>query len=82
MDIRMPGLDGLETTRRIRQWQENPNCQVPIIGLTADRLRVDHPSWREAGMNDCLFKPLSTECMAEVFATWGMRPLHPTPNLF
>lgn len=84
MDVRMPGLDGLETTRRIRRWHANPNHPVPIIGLTADLLNVDHPSWREAGMNECLFKPLSEERMAQVFAAWGIRPLpetDATPNL-
>ena len=83
MDIRMPGLDGLETTRRIRQWRTNPNCRVPIIGLTADLLNVDHQSWKEAGMNDCFFKPLSEEKMNQVFVTWGIgQPpeAYSTPN--
>jgi len=74
MDIRMPGLDGLETTRRLRQWSTNPNCHIPIIGLTADLLNVDHPSWQVAGMNACLFKPLSEEQMSQVFAAWGIGP--------
>lgn len=74
MDIRMPGLDGLETTRRIRQWHTNPNHTTPIIGLTADLLNVDHLSWQAAGMNDCLFKPVTEEQMAQIFLSWGIDP--------
>jgi len=83
MDIRMPGLDGLETTRRIRQWQTNPNCRVPIIGLTADLLNVDRQSWKEAGMNDCLFKPLSEDRLSQTLSAWGIDQRStalPTPN--
>ena len=83
MDIRMPGLDGLETTRRIRREHANPNCRVPIIGLTADLLNVDRQSWKEAGMNDCLFKPLSEDRLSQTFAAWGIDQRStalPTPN--
>ncbi len=83
MDIRMPGLDGLETTRRIRRERANPNCRVPIIGLTADLLNVDRQSWKEAGMNDCLFKPLSEDRLSQTFAAWGIDQRStalPTPN--
>jgi len=83
MDVRMPGLDGLETTRRIRRWHANPNRRVPIVGLTADLLNVDRPDWQDAGMNDCLFKPLSDESLSRVFASWGIdqRPAAlPAPN--
>lgn len=72
MDVRMPGMDGLETTRRIRRWRENPNCRTPIVGLTADVLNVDRQSWRDAGMDDCLYKPLSEDRMRQVFAAWGV----------
>ncbi len=72
MDLRMPGIDGLETTRRIRQLCNNPNCTVPIIGLTADLLGVDHEGWREAGLTDCLYKPLKVEVLSQVLAQWGM----------
>ncbi len=71
MDVRMPGMDGLETTRRIRRWRENPNCRTPVVGLTADALNVDRQSWRDAGMDDCLYKPLSEDRMRRVFAAWG-----------
>ena len=54
MDVRMPGMDGLETTRRIRRWRENPNCRTPVVGLTADALNVDRQSWRDAGKRPLL----------------------------
>ena len=36
MDVRMPDMDGLETTRRLRRQRAGPNARMPIIGLTAD----------------------------------------------
>ena len=72
MDIRMSGMDGLETTRRIRRWQTNPNCRAPILGLTADVLNVDHQDGKAAGLNDCVFKPLDEAQMRQIFTRWGL----------
>ncbi|WP_019895760.1 hybrid sensor histidine kinase/response regulator [Hydrogenovibrio halophilus] len=54
MDIQMPGMDGYETTRRIRQ--RHP--AVPIIALTAAALIEDRDKALEAGMNEHLPKPI------------------------
>jgi CheY-like chemotaxis protein len=78
MDIRMPGLDGLETTRRIRRWRQNPNGHTPILGLTADVLNTHRQNWQAAGMNDCLFKPLGEEALSAALAPWGIRPVPET----
>ncbi|MCB1820152.1 MAG: response regulator [Candidatus Competibacteraceae bacterium] len=79
MDLRMPGMDGLETTRRIRQLGNNPNCTVPIIGLTADILGVNYEEWRAAGLTDCLYKPLKVEVLSQVLARWGIGGSSPDP---
>ena len=56
IDIQMPGLDGLEITRRIREKKGN----VPyIIAITAHALAGDRERCLAAGMNDYLSKPLS-----------------------
>lgn len=56
MDIQMPVLDGLETTRRIRA--ETSFQHLPIIAMTANASDSDKQLYLNAGMNDCLTKPL------------------------
>jgi len=56
MDMHMPDLDGIETTKLIR---ENPAyLTLPIIALTANTLPEVKESWEEAGVTDYLTKPL------------------------
>ncbi|MCP5426568.1 MAG: response regulator [Gammaproteobacteria bacterium] len=69
MDWRMPGLDGIETTKHLRQLVGNPNRLTPIIGITAD-LDDHRDSLLQAGMNACLHKPLDTEHLISVFRQW------------
>ena len=53
----MPGMDGLEATRRIRAL-EGPGRRIPIIALTADALRDQIEQCLAAGMDGHLAKPL------------------------
>jgi len=54
MDIRMPEMDGIQTTRNIR---ENLHSTTPILALTADVSEEGHKEWIRAGMNDYMLKP-------------------------
>ena len=72
MDLRMPGMDGLEATHRIRQWADNPNHTVPIVGLTAAVLQEERDRLWQAGLSDCLYKPLKAETLAAVLDHWGL----------
>jgi PAS domain S-box-containing protein len=73
MDIRMPGLDGLEATRRIRKLEQaigrKPACR--IIALTANALKEDEEAAREAGLDGFLAKPFEFEALNRLFIEAG-----------
>jgi PAS domain S-box-containing protein len=69
MDIQMPQLDGIETTRRLRSLEANqPGRRTPILALTANTLVEDRYACFEAGMDGFLIKPLDREKLAEALA--------------
>lgn len=58
MDCRMPKMDGLEATRRIRAWETEQQRQpVPIIALTANATAQDRRDCLQAGMDELISKP-------------------------
>ncbi len=66
MDIQMPNLDGIETTKRIRSLEAGqPDRRTPILALTANTLVEDRYACFEAGMDGFLIKPLDREKLAE-----------------
>jgi CheY-like chemotaxis protein len=81
MDIQMPGIDGLETTRRVRAGAEGVlDPHVPIIGVTAHALKGDEEICRSAGMNDYVSKPIRRGELAEKIARQlGEPALSPAP---
>jgi PAS domain S-box-containing protein len=69
MDIQMPGLDGIETTRRIRAREAGKQVRpTPILALTANTLAEDRYACFEAGMDGFLVKPLDREKLTEALA--------------
>lgn len=58
MDVRMPELDGRETTRRLRAG-DGPNRATPIIAVTADTAQDDIDACMAAGMDYFVSKPLT-----------------------
>jgi signal transduction histidine kinase/CheY-like chemotaxis protein/HPt (histidine-containing phosphotransfer) domain-containing protein len=64
MDVQMPGMDGLEATRRIR----SAGVGVPILALTATALRGDRDRCLEAGMNAHVAKPITLAELRQALA--------------
>jgi two-component system CheB/CheR fusion protein len=63
MDIRMPVMDGIEATKRIRNMGRPDSRTIPIIGLSADSMHELVDSCMSAGMNALLPKPINTSVM-------------------
>lgn len=71
MDLRMPGLDGLEATRRIRALPDPVRAQVPVLATTAGLDAPDTIAARDAGLNGWLRKPIRPEDLAAALAGLG-----------
>ena len=63
MDVQMPEMDGVTATRRIRDL-DGDMSQIPIIALTANAMKGDEDTYRAAGMNDYVSKPIESEKLA------------------
>ncbi|HWE01403.1 MAG TPA: ATP-binding protein [Tepidisphaeraceae bacterium] len=70
MDCQMPGVDGLEATRRIREREVAGGAKrrIPVIALTAEAIHGDRERCLEAGMDGYVTKPINA---ADLFATIG-----------
>jgi len=67
MDIHMPVMDGVETTKAIRAAQDlGPKTGIPIIAVTAYAMDGDREKFLQAGMDDYVAKPLHIEDLEEV----------------
>ncbi len=72
----MPGMDGLEATRRIRAIEaESGAPRTPILALTANASADDREACLAAGMDGFLVKPLDRERLAAALATAGKAAL-------
>ena len=58
MDVRMPMMDGLQTTANIRHWDRPDAGTIPIVAMTANAFDEDVEKSRAAGMNAHLSKPI------------------------
>lgn len=69
MDMRMPNMDGLEATRKIRSLPNVPK-DLPIVALTANAFDDDRNACFDSGMNDFMTKPVSAEELSEMVIRW------------
>ena len=70
MDMLMPGLDGAQTTRRLRLHSRAEIASTPVVALTASNSPQDLERCTGAGMNDILVKPIDRLARAEVVQRW------------
>ncbi len=68
MDLHMPGLDGYETTKIIREI--TPGRQPVIIALTANAMPQEKDKVMQSGMNGILIKPVSDAILQKVVNQW------------
>lgn len=74
MDIQMPGMDGFETTKRIRE-AEGGLHRTPIVALTAHSITEQKSQLLIADMDDCISKPVSEAQLAHIINRWAISRL-------
>jgi CheY-like chemotaxis protein len=67
MDIKMPGMDGVEATQRIRSGRTEGSL-TPILALTANADPADAAFYRQCGMNGVVEKPIKPERLLEAMS--------------
>ena len=70
MDHMMPGMDGLETTARIREIDTDYARNIPIIALTANAVAKNENTFLDSGFQDFLLKPIDLARLDEVIKRW------------
>jgi len=68
MDIMMPGMDGLEATRRIRA--DDRFQKMPIIAVTAKAMKDDQEQCIQAGASDYMAKPIDLDRLYSLLRVW------------
>lgn len=69
VDLRMPGMDGFDVTRRLRS-QEHGERRPRIVGITAGDVDAEMQCALAAGMDDCIGKPLAPQVLQLTLDRW------------
>jgi signal transduction histidine kinase/FixJ family two-component response regulator len=71
MDVQMPEMDGLETTKSIRNDKSGKiNHQIPIIAVTAHAMEGDREHFLETGMSGYISKPFNAEDLSQIVGSF------------
>lgn len=57
LDVQMPGMNGKEVVKKIREDNDETKAKVPVLAITSDITMTDNGRYSELGFNDCLLKP-------------------------
>src|SRR5204863_7196053 len=79
MDVQMPGLDGIEATKYIREDEARAGRRTPIVALTAHAMEGAREEYLVAGMDDYLTKPIQPARLFATVARWADAP-RPEPQ--
>jgi CheY-like chemotaxis protein len=66
MDIRLPGMDGLALTRKLKS--DESTKHIPIVALTAQAMKVDEQATLDAGCDGYISKPIDTRTLPDYLA--------------
>jgi len=82
MDIRLPGINGVEATRKIRGLSSKKS-DIPIVAMSAHVFNEDVKRFLEAGMNQFLGKPVDPAELRRVLYEMmtGIQPIHPPSSI-
>ena len=72
MDVQMPGVDGFEAARRIRNQELAAETRTPIIAMTARAMSGDRERCIAAGMDDYVSKPVTMEALKRALARYAV----------
>lgn len=81
MDWKMPDMDGLECTKRIRELEKNTGRHTPIIAVTAYAATSDRTACIEAGMDDYISKPFTMDDFRKILLKWSYNADRPNLKL-
>ncbi len=68
MDVQMPEMDGLTTTRQIREAEKTSGEHIPIVAMTAHAMKGDRETCLDAGMDGYIAKPVTRKEIAQTIA--------------
>ncbi len=72
MDLMMPVMDGLETSVKIREMEDNTDRHLNIIGLTANTMDADREKCLQHGMDEYMAKPFDIKEFYKILRKLGL----------
>lgn len=70
MDIQMPKMDGIEATKAIRKLERADASEILIFAMTANAFKEQQDEMLQAGMNECLYKPIDINKVCSCIRRW------------